>query len=392
MLEKYVVYTAGVRGVTIKRFAEALDMDVVAFFDKNLEIQGKKIDGIEVFSEEKLEKFIYQDYQHNKVIVGNSIYYEEIVKYLNSKFNSQVIILKPEIIKKRYWNQIIYPFREKMTNEYSVIYDTQANEWIQNIMSEVEYWVRMCASLNGIYHKQYCERIKKKNSNFFCSRIMDKVCQDSVVIDAGCGICSQYGNEIDGNRIQLIAIDPLAYFYNTINLKSLGVEEKLVKFGMFEFLSLYVGQNVADVILIDNALDHCIDPFKSILECLATLKVGGTLSMRHHKCEAVFEGYSGLHKWNVDVNDNNEFILWNKHNFININEKLAWFAEVCVVYNNLKDDFIDINITKMKNFNMNLFYDLNGENSRLAYVIENIMKIFSTDSINLQFMKLLEEL
>ena len=83
------------------------------FFDKNLEIQGKKIDGIEVFQKKNLEKFIYQDYQHNKVIVGNSIYYEEIVKYLNSKFNSQVIIIQTRDNKKRYWNQIIYPFREK---------------------------------------------------------------------------------------------------------------------------------------------------------------------------------------------------------------------------------------------------------------------------------------
>ena len=44
-----------------------------------------------------------------------------------------------------------------MTNEYSLLYTThKQNEWIQNIMSGSRVLVRMCASLNGIYHKQYC--------------------------------------------------------------------------------------------------------------------------------------------------------------------------------------------------------------------------------------------
>ena len=326
MSKKYVVYTTGVRGMTIKRFAEALKMNVVAFFDNNIKIQGKEIDGIKVFNQNELERFIYQDVANNQIIVGNSVYYEEITNDLNTRLGSQVIVLKPDLIKKRYWNEIVYPFREQMINEYSVLYDVQVKEWFQNIMSEVDYWIHTCASSKGIYHEKYCERVKKQNSNFVCNRLEDKVYPNSIVIDAGCGICSQYGDKVGSGKIRLIAIDPLAFFYNTINKKSLGVQEEMVQFGMFEFLSRFIGKNVADIVLIDNALDHCIDPFKSILECIATLKVGGILSMRHHRCEAVFEGYSGLHKWNIDVNDRNEFILWNKNNFININEKLASFA------------------------------------------------------------------
>ena len=39
MGEKYIVYAAGKMGVTIKRYAQALKMNVVAFYDNNLSLQ-----------------------------------------------------------------------------------------------------------------------------------------------------------------------------------------------------------------------------------------------------------------------------------------------------------------------------------------------------------------
>jgi ubiquinone/menaquinone biosynthesis C-methylase UbiE len=98
------------------------------------------------------------------------------------------------------------------------------------------------------------------------------------ILDIGCGLISMYGNYVGEKKINLIAIDPLAHFYNIINERYQGElfsEEKRSSFGMFEFMADFYEENYADYIIINNALDHCIDPFKSIIECLHVLKCGG---------------------------------------------------------------------------------------------------------------------
>ena len=115
--------------------------------------------------------------------------------------------------------------------------------------------------------------------------------------------------------------------------------------------------------------------------------------MKHRRCEAVYEGYTGLHKWNIDVNDENEFIIWNKENFINVNKAVGTFAKVKAYVeksNGRKDEFIEIEIEKEKTFNIRKFYGREEEHQRMGKVIQAIMMKLSDQNINLQFEKLLE--
>ena len=146
---------------------------------------------------------------------------------------------------------------------------------------------------------------------------------------------------------------------------------------MFEFIANFYDENFCDGILINNALDHCIDPYKSIIECLYVLKEGGTMRMRHHRAEAVYGSYCGLHKWNLDYNSNDEFIIWNQANAVNISNCFKKIADIKIVHsddNSQRDDqFIAVDITKKKSFDLEDFFDLKKERRQLAFLVECLM-------------------
>lgn len=123
------------------------------------------------------------------------------------------------------------------------------------------------------------------------------------------------------------------------------------------------------------------------------VKTGGVLSMRHRRCEAVYEGYTGLHKWNVDINDEKEFIVWNKENYMNVSRAVRDFAEVRVSLpkaDGRKDEFIDVEIKKAKPFDVGRFYEKEQDQRHMGIVIQEIMRKLSDQKINAQFQKLLE--
>ena len=115
--------------------------------------------------------------------------------------------------------------------------------------------------------------------------------------------------------------------------------------------------------------------------------------MRHRRCEAVFEGYSGLHKWNVDINDANEFILWNEDNMVNVNKALQDYAKIDVVLQKgcgRSEEMIEINIYKEKQFERNLFFDVEVDCKMLAQIVDKLMRMLSLLNINQQFEDLLK--
>lgn len=115
--------------------------------------------------------------------------------------------------------------------------------------------------------------------------------------------------------------------------------------------------------------------------------------MRHRRCEAVYEGYTGLHKWNMDINDEKEFIVWNKDNFVNISRVVRDFAEVTVRLeksNGRKDAFIEVEIVKKRAFDIGNFYEQDQDRQRMGTVLQALMEKLSDQTLNLQFQKLLE--
>ena len=395
IMEKgYVVYTAGQRGVTTARYARAVGISVVGFFDNDLQLQGKVVDGLEVWNRKALSEGVWSG-KIIGIIIGNDAYKNQIIEAINQEFGTELEIIEEDCVQKRYWHQDVIPFRKHMEDRYDVLYEEQAQVWLDNIMSEVEYWSKNVASPRCKNYELYRKRMNQ-DKLFECKRLKKKVKSGTYIVDAGCGICSQYGMQVEYGQVHLVGVDPLAFFYNRINHKVLGdIRDSNVKFGMFEFLSSFIEIESADIVLIDNALDHCIDPFKSILECLAILKKNGILSMRHRRCEAVFEGYAGLHKWNIDVDDENKFIIWNEKNKINISDTLKGYVDIEVdVLNGVRrsDEYVEINITKRQSFDTHEFYNMQSENRRMARIIQGCMRLMADSNINLKFEQMLEEI
>jgi SAM-dependent methyltransferase len=157
-------------------------------------------------------------------------------------------------------------------------------------------------------------------------------------------------------------------------------EAKVVRFGLFEFVDSFLDEEYADLIIINNALDHCIDPYRSIIKCFKVLKVGGVLRLCHRRAEAVYEGWMGLHKWNVDYNDSDEFILWNKDNCINISQKLKDFANVRVVHSDYETDawetFITVEIEKRDEACIDEF-EYEQDAKELGFLLDLLMKKYA---------------
>jgi len=172
--------------------------------------------------------------------------------------------------------------------------------------------------------------------------------------------------------------------------KVLRKEEYKCKFGMFEFMSNFFERDYADLIIINNALDHCIDPYRSLIECYQVLKKDGCLHMEHTRAAAVYENWSGLHKWNIDC-INGEFVIWNYEHAVNISEVLKDSAEVVVSYDEQEIDrasqIITIDIYKRKEIDLLQFIDKESEERILLMCIDRLMLKQAKDSI--EFYKLL---
>lgn len=147
-------------------------------------------------------------------------------------------------------------------------------------------------------------------------------------------------------------------------------------------------KNSRDIIIVNNALDHCINPFKSIIEMLHVLKPGGKLYMNHHRAEGGNGGYTGLHQWNLDLSSKKEFIIWNYNNAINVTEAVSDFATVKVVYNDtderVNQSLITI-IEKTKDFDLWNYASKESEIQDLAKLSQKLLEFICDGDVNSLF-------
>ncbi len=327
--KKVVVWGAKERGKVICDLIEKkYNKKIVCFVDRDDDLIGKDVCGIEVLSPDA-----FVDKYNDK----------SIVIILGGYNPNNKVEISAFLAKKNYQGEMIdcYEFHHRYelpvlldrTVEINIDYENKISQWVKSFLAEASFWKDEAISSNGFYHDHYLNRIIS-NKEFECKRASAYIDSSSVVLDVGCGICSMYGNKINGKTFSLTGIDPLAPFYNRLNSKAYengltnGVKPSEIKFGLFEMMSYIYPNNSCDVILIDNAIDHCIDPLCSVVECLKTIKVGGVLSTYHHINEAYKAFYADMHQWNVCSNSENHLVFWNKESFIDVNKALGDYVDI----------------------------------------------------------------
>ena len=399
---KYIIGGAGEEGRLVREYLLELNSYIYAFCDSDESLHGRQIDGLNIISPSTLHDVCKREKIQGIVIGTRNKKFEKEIQDQFKKLNLyEVQLLKEDDAENKYLEETV----KRLPWKWKICFTAQAKSWIDHFMEEVEFWVECLAKENSLYHMEYQARLNNKNflepadnRNYY--QLADRLANNSVVLDIGCGLVSRHGNVHNSKKFELIAIDPLAHYYNNINQKyglsiSNNLESKHCRWGIIEFIANSYIQNYADAVIIRNALDHCIDPYKSLIECLYILKLNGEILLDHRRAEAVFERYSGLHKWNLDFDCDNNFIIWNKSNSINVTDSLSSIANIQLFCENGRNSDrlsqnIIITIKKKRNFDMSEFIDMEKERYELAELLDLLMAWTADSENNRKFKRLLE--
>lgn len=393
--KKAVIWGAGTLG-TSKLLCKLLEQryELVAYCDSDQTKWGTKANGYTVKSvSEIMELGSFGAFDVIVIAIYDVETVTEIRTIIKEKLGSAGVVeifAYSEIADELEGTYISRMHETLDFTRYQINYKGQFDIWLDNIMSEVDYWVNKVAKENASFRDEYCKRL---DNNAFRSeltgnidRLTDYLCQikEPLVYDIGCGLAPRFGDILpDGSRISLVEIDPLAYFYNTVNAKYAPTSGyKKIAFGMFEYFSRFFDRDSADAVIINNALDHCIDPYKSIVESLMVLKPGGMLYLNHVRAEGINEKYDGLHQWNLDYTEDDDFIIWNYGSAVNVSQKLGNIASISIHHSN---GWVCVEMIKKKDFVPEQYIDADNEMEHMAFIVGRLMEKLSDPRFNRVF-------
>jgi len=211
--------------------------------------------------------------------------------------------------------------------------DQSIETWLKGIPCEITFWKNLFKQKakkdyvlhrSGLNHDICLHNFEAKP--FLLSLQEKNAGKKPLVIDLGCGLSYYTGNLLNGEPLNIRFVDPLAAFYNKI-LEQAHIQAPRIEFGMMEYISSFYQKDEASLIIIQNALDHSMNPMKGIIESLRTLHVGGVLYLKHYPNEAEKEAYRGFHQFNVSK-EGSDLVIWNKEERLNVNALLKSFAHV----------------------------------------------------------------
>ena len=377
------------------------DYNITGYCDSNQLKQGTLLNGKEVLSPN--EGCILCDKKEVDqifIMVKDDSICEEIEKKIVG-FNTGVQYSRYKDIREIFENRILDDKEKNMRYIWNIDYFKQSEIWVDNLMSEVKFWINDVAKSTGINHSNYEYRCKNKKFNNESMREFDdyekyiESLDAPSIMDIGCGLAPRFGNLLsNGKNVRIIRVDPLSFFYNKINERYAKGELDKCQFGMFEYAAQYYSEGSMDSVIINNALDHCIDPYKSILELLTVLKNDGVIYMKHNRAEGINNGYCGLYQWNLDYNSQGDFLIWNDENAINITQQLKNIAEVHIECNSNADrnaQYVVTKIRKIKKFNLYEYISEQDEINGLSYINMKLFEFISRLDINEVFNKLLQD-
>jgi ubiquinone/menaquinone biosynthesis C-methylase UbiE len=144
------------------------------------------------------------------------------------------------------------------------------------------------------------------------------------ILDVGSGPTSTIGQTWPDTEIKITLSDVLANEYNEI-FKTLSITPSFpVEYQ--DMTNLTYEDNAFDIVHCRNALDHCLDPIKAIMEMVRVCKQGGWIYLSHFTREGKKHRYNGLHQWNIDESKNEDCVIWNQNQRLLLSEYLRGFT------------------------------------------------------------------
>lgn len=146
------------------------------------------------------------------------------------------------------------------------------------------------------------------------------------IADLGAGMFCTIGSLWKTAKIKVYPSDTLADEFNQM-LKDRKITP-LIPVEKQNMESLTYPDGFFDIIHCVNALDHTIDPIKAIEEMYRVCKPGGYIYLRHFVDVGEYEEYSGLHIWNININDHKDCVIWNREKKILLSDYIDGFKTV----------------------------------------------------------------
>ena len=133
----------------------------------------------------------------------------------------------------------------------------------------------------------------------------------AMIADIGSGAACLIGNLHPQIPITIVASDVLADEYKQM-WDELGKQPR-VPVERQDMRQLTYDDNTFDIVHCSNALDHCPDPVRAVLEMARICKRGGWVYLRHMKDVGRMARYSGLHQWNIMRTEDKDLLVWHGH-------------------------------------------------------------------------------
>lgn len=199
--------------------------------------------------------------------------------------------------------------------------------WRGGIDYELAFWDRWLSLKGGTHAADYANRTNPTLPvDHFLEFILERLRQNPIrLLDVGAGPLSCLGKVSQHTKLDIVAIDPLADFYEDMLHKSGVVPLVQTQFGLGEDLTLQFNSGEFDVVHCQNALDHSLDPLRVLLQMLHVCRIGGYVMLRHAHNEAQHEQYKGFHKWNL-TNEGQAVVIWSPEIKHNLTESFGPFA------------------------------------------------------------------
>lgn len=156
------------------------------------------------------------------------------------------------------------------------------------------------------------------------------------LLDCAAGPVTGVGKTVDGQPLDLVAVDALAGAYAAL-LAELGLRPPVPsRPGEVERLDGLFPPDAFDLVTMTNALDHCHDPELALRQMLRVARPSGAVVVEHYR-DAQDGGYQGLRQWTLEPGDRDLVVRNDRHRF-SVASRLPGVA----VATDVRDDWMTV--------------------------------------------------
>lgn len=239
-----------------------------------------------------------------------------------------------------------YKFFEKNFSRKN--YEKYMVTWLNGITNEIEFWDDYFETEGSEWKDGYKKMVEYERP-FTLEQYIDS--ERTVFLDVGSGPLSSCGSRTEKTKIEFYAVDPLAAAYRVIK-KNYKIRTKIQpEFGMVEKLYEKYPKNTFDIVHMRNALDHSFNPIMGLLQMIYVCKIGGKIILCHRDNEAEYEKYTGIHQWNLLV-QNDKFFIWRDHKRFDISNLFGEYIDIKVIAAKNEAELHKVIITKRKDIDL----------------------------------------